>query len=316
MHCQHTIFLFKVPVGVLKRLEAIRSKFFRGVDVDSRKIAWFSWDKVIASKEVGGLGMSNFYAMNRALLFKWIWRFKTQTDALWVLVIKAIHGACGNLDRDIQVGKSSPLLECIRSMGHLKTKGVDLLSCITKMVGNGSATSFWLETWTEIGVFKEKFPRLFALEENKEITIFEKFQNGVTSSFRRMPRGGAESVQMEELTNMVNSVTLPEGLDRWSWSLVGDGEFSVASARKHIDESLYLLEGTPTRWSKLVPIKVNILAWRIALNKLPSRFNMSLRGLKIPSMEYLILFYYLFIFIFLGGWVGNHKPSVLLFDCF
>ena len=63
MHCQHTIFLFKVPVGVLKRLEAIRSKFFRGVDVDSRKIAWFSWDKVIASKEVGGLGMSSFYAM-------------------------------------------------------------------------------------------------------------------------------------------------------------------------------------------------------------------------------------------------------------
>ncbi|GJX06134.1 RNA-directed DNA polymerase, eukaryota, reverse transcriptase zinc-binding domain protein [Tanacetum coccineum] len=165
--------IFKVLVGVLKRLEVIRSKVFRGVDADSRMISWFSLDKVIASKDCGGLGMSSFYAMNRALLFKCIWRFKTQIDALWVLVIKEIHEACGNLDKDVQVGNLSPWLECIRSMVHLKTKGVDLLSCITKTVGNGNNTSFWLENWAECGVLKTKFPRLFALEENKEATIFE-----------------------------------------------------------------------------------------------------------------------------------------------
>ncbi|GKA06302.1 retrovirus-related pol polyprotein from transposon TNT 1-94 [Tanacetum coccineum] len=174
--------IFKVPVGVLKRLEAIRSKFFRGVDSDYRKISWFSWDKVIASKVIGGL------------------------------VIKAIHGVSGKLDRDIQV------------------------------------------EW-------------------------------VLLSFRRPPRGGAESVQMEQLSNMVSSVTVSGGLDRWIWSLATDGEFSVKSARKHIDDGLCLLEGMPTRWSKLVPIKVNILCWRIALNKIPSRFNMSLRGLEIHFIK-------------------------------
>nr|GEX91304.1 RNA-directed DNA polymerase, eukaryota [Tanacetum cinerariifolium] len=164
--------LFKLPVGVLKRLEAIRNKKFRGVDFDSRKISWFSRDKVIASKDVGGLGMPSFFAMNHALLFKWIWRFKTQKDALWVLVIKSFHGVSGNLDRDIQVGKCSPWLDCIRSKEQLKTKGANLLSCITKKVGNGNDTSFWLENWMEGDVLKSKFSRLYALEENKKVTVF------------------------------------------------------------------------------------------------------------------------------------------------
>ncbi|GJV39800.1 RNA-directed DNA polymerase, eukaryota [Tanacetum coccineum] len=44
------------------------------------------------------------------------------------------------------------------------------------------------------------------------------------------------------------------------------------------------MEGFQTRWVKLVPIKVNVFAWRLALNKLPTRFNMSSRGLEIPSI--------------------------------
>ncbi|GKB64852.1 RNA-directed DNA polymerase, eukaryota [Tanacetum coccineum] len=172
--------LFKVPIGVLNRLETICSKFFRGVDADSRKLSWFSWDKVIASKEVGGLGMYSFYAMNCSLLFKWIWRFKTNPGALWALIIKAIHGNCNNLSSNIQVGNSSPWLDCIQSMKQLHSKGIDLLSCISKKVGNGNKTSFWLEKWIECGVLKEKFPRLFALEINKQATVFDKLQVELT----------------------------------------------------------------------------------------------------------------------------------------
>ena len=96
--------------------------------------------------------------------------------------------------------------------------------------------------------------------------------------------GGVEGMQLEELANKVSMVVLSDVHDRFSWSLDGEGLFSVASTRKRIDERLCLLDGPPTRWIKLVPIKVNILAWRIAMNKLPSRFNMSLRGLEVPSI--------------------------------
>ncbi|GJZ56604.1 hypothetical protein Tco_0611797 [Tanacetum coccineum] len=62
--------ILKVPSGVLKLLESIRRNFFNEVDESERKMDWISWNKVLASKKYDGLRVSNFYALNRALLFK------------------------------------------------------------------------------------------------------------------------------------------------------------------------------------------------------------------------------------------------------
>ncbi|GKA37635.1 RNA-directed DNA polymerase, eukaryota [Tanacetum coccineum] len=96
--------------------------------------------------------------------------------------------------------------------------------------------------------------------------------------------GGAEGVQLEEVSKLIDSIELVEEQDKWVWNLEGDGEFMVVSARRFIDEGLSEMEGVQTRWVKLVPIKVNVFAWRLALNKLPTWFNMSSRGLEIPSI--------------------------------
>ncbi|GJW98387.1 RNA-directed DNA polymerase, eukaryota [Tanacetum coccineum] len=40
----------------------------------------------------------------------------------------------------------------------------------------------------------------------------------------------------------------------------------------------------PTRWVKSVPIKVNIIAWKVKSNALPTRFNISRRGMDIDSI--------------------------------
>ncbi|GJX99834.1 RNA-directed DNA polymerase, eukaryota [Tanacetum coccineum] len=66
--------IFKVPTGVLNLLESIRKKI-NGVDESERKMSWISWNKVLATKKYGGLKVSSFYALNRALLFKWVRRF-------------------------------------------------------------------------------------------------------------------------------------------------------------------------------------------------------------------------------------------------
>ncbi|GJQ94994.1 RNA-directed DNA polymerase, eukaryota [Tanacetum coccineum] len=137
-----------------------RSNFLRGVDPGGRKASWFSWDRVVASKQVGGLGMSSFFAMNRALLFKWIWRFKALPEALWVSVIKAIHGP------------------------------------------------------------------------------FEDRQGG----------GGAESMQLEDLSNKLSSLELVDEQDSWYWNLNGEGVFTVSSARRFIDDGICVLDGSPTKW--------------------------------------------------------------------
>ncbi|GJW37557.1 hypothetical protein Tco_0060477, partial [Tanacetum coccineum] len=62
--------LFKVPKKVLQRLENIRCHFFHGIENNERKPIWVKWSKVLASIEKGGLGVSSFFALNRAILFK------------------------------------------------------------------------------------------------------------------------------------------------------------------------------------------------------------------------------------------------------
>nr|GEU33284.1 hypothetical protein [Tanacetum cinerariifolium] len=68
--------------------------FFNGAQDDERKIACVKWAKVLASKKYRGLGVSSFYALNRALLLKWVWRLLSRDLSLWSRYIYASH--CSN----------------------------------------------------------------------------------------------------------------------------------------------------------------------------------------------------------------------------
>nr|GFA48476.1 RNA-directed DNA polymerase, eukaryota, reverse transcriptase zinc-binding domain protein [Tanacetum cinerariifolium] len=83
---------------------------------------------------------------------------------------------------------------------------------------------------------------------------------GLEFSFRRNLRGGVEQTQFEGLKKMVEGVTLSNSNDRWSWSLVGSGDFSVSSVRKLIDNAILPKGISKTRWIKEVPIKINVYA--------------------------------------------------------
>ena len=43
-------------MAIITELESMRRKFFWGMKKDENKISWVSWKKVMASKEVGGMG--------------------------------------------------------------------------------------------------------------------------------------------------------------------------------------------------------------------------------------------------------------------
>ena len=89
--------IYKAPSKVLKKLESIRSKFFWGSSGDKAKIHRVAWDKVLNSRDKGGLGMGSLKAHNVALLVKWWWRFRSEEDTVWKKVVMAIHGVSGNL---------------------------------------------------------------------------------------------------------------------------------------------------------------------------------------------------------------------------
>ena len=83
-------------------------------------------------------------AINRAILFKYVWRFLKEPNSLRGPVIKAIHGYDGNLN--ISTPYKSIWRYILASMHQLKSKGVHLLSYCKRMVGNGESTMFWNTT--------------------------------------------------------------------------------------------------------------------------------------------------------------------------
>nr|GEX48631.1 hypothetical protein [Tanacetum cinerariifolium] len=184
--------------GVLKEMEAIRCNFFNGADPAKRKITWVSWDKVPASKKNGGLGVSSFHALNRALLLMWVWRFLSQDGSLWYRVIQALYGAFFEFHPVNQY-----LIWCsiLREMQVLISKGFDFVSHCKKRVED---------------------------EKDKESTVASKLgPSSVDASFRRSVSDRVERQQWDDLNSVLGSVTLFASKDRWICDLNGDGVFRV-----------------------------------------------------------------------------------------
>ncbi|GJR94426.1 RNA-directed DNA polymerase, eukaryota [Tanacetum coccineum] len=222
--------IFKVPKSILNQMERLRRNFFNGVQDGDRKIAWVKWSKVLASKKFGGLGVSSFFALNRALLFKWVWRYLSQDNSLWFRVIAAIHGSIIH-----------PLSAAYNSI------------------------------WSSI--IKE------------DLSVADKINAPITSSFRRPIRGGIESQQLDQLLVLLDSVILSNMEDRWFWDLNDDGVFQVKDVRNLLDEAFLPKVDVPTRWIKSIPIKVNVFAWKLFFDRLPTRSNLARRNVNVPSLE-------------------------------
>ncbi|GJU88902.1 RNA-directed DNA polymerase, eukaryota, reverse transcriptase zinc-binding domain protein [Tanacetum coccineum] len=186
---------------------------------------------------------------------------------------------------NVKVSYPSIWLDIVKEVDLLKKRGLNLFSFVNKKVGNGSVTLFWEETWHGDVTFKFLFPRAYALESCKNIDVASKLsQNSLAFTFRREPRGGVEQDQFDSLKAMVEGTSLVNIRDRWIWSLQSSGDFTVASIRKLIDEFTLSEVSSSTRWIKAVPIKVNVLAWKIKLDNLPTRLNISRREMDIDSI--------------------------------
>ncbi|GJU73601.1 hypothetical protein Tco_1265006 [Tanacetum coccineum] len=164
--------IFIVLPGVLKLLESIRRNFFNRLDGSKRKMDWISWNKILASKKYGGLGVSTIY------------------------------GEYSALNSSSSLSKRSPWLDINREVTVLRTKGINLLDLIHKKV----------------------------------------------------------------------------------WSLEATGEFFVKSVRQFIDDSILPKEEVATRRVKFMPIKINVFAWRVCLDKLSARLNLSFKGIDISTI--------------------------------
>nr|GEW37184.1 RNA-directed DNA polymerase, eukaryota, reverse transcriptase zinc-binding domain protein [Tanacetum cinerariifolium] len=254
-------------------------------ELNNNKASWVKWKSLLASKEKGGLGVLSLYALNRALMMKWVWRFYSQKESLWERVIKAIYNDDEQVGKVSRAGSRSCWRNIVNEVRILSNQCIKVLDYMRIKLGNGESTAFWDDNWIGGKVLKYSFPPIYALETEKEVTVNSKMSDTrLENSLRRSIRGSVEQVQFSELSDMLQSFSLMPYSDRWVWSLEGSAEFSVASIQNIIDDNRLLTVDTRTLWIKYVLIKVNVLAWKIKIEALSTRFNISRRGIDIDSI--------------------------------
>nr|GEU46150.1 RNA-directed DNA polymerase, eukaryota [Tanacetum cinerariifolium] len=151
-------------------------------------------------------------------------------------------------------------------------------------VGNGLCTQFWNEVWICDTPLRVLFPRVYTLEINKDCTVADKLQYSVTSSLRRTVRGGVEAFQLDLLQKTIETTMLSNMEDRWVWDLNEEGVFWVKDVCTLLDECFLPKDPTATRWVKYVSIKINVFAWKVFLDRLPTRSNLQHRGVQVSDL--------------------------------
>nr|GEX29208.1 RNA-directed DNA polymerase, eukaryota, reverse transcriptase zinc-binding domain protein [Tanacetum cinerariifolium] len=169
--------------------------------------------------------------------------------SLWARVIKAIYGEDGKIGSNCKGGSKT---------------------CWSSIVNE--------DLWHMDGILKVRFPRMYALELDKSITIGEKLgHHTLSDTFRRCPRGGMEQAQFDDLVTCLQQVSMAPCADRWIWTRNSTGIFTVASARQFIDGIISAGGDLKTSWNRFIPNKVNIHAWKVMMNGLATKYNMSRR---------------------------------------
>ncbi|GKA94541.1 RNA-directed DNA polymerase, eukaryota, reverse transcriptase zinc-binding domain protein [Tanacetum coccineum] len=153
-------------------------------------------------------------------------------------------------------------------------------------VGCGTLIRFWKDTWQGNCPLCLRFNKLFLLEQDKDCLVIDRISNGQGCwNWSRSELGVRNEAYLRDLLNEISQVAILYDSDICVWSIAHDGVFSVGVTRRHIDAHLLPSLDPPTTWDKSLPRKVNIFMWRLLLDRLPHRLNLSSRGIEITEIS-------------------------------
>nr|GEU65765.1 reverse transcriptase domain, reverse transcriptase zinc-binding domain protein [Tanacetum cinerariifolium] len=255
--------IFKALEVVIKVLESLRASFFWGATAENRKLAWVKWSSILAPLE-------------------------KDPSALWVNVLKSIHGEEAGFE--LSGCQTSGLWDRIVGLIYqLHSSSCIPLNTFRFNAGDGPMFRFWKDVWLGDQPLCVRYNRLFYLERNRNFLIRDRIVNGSWSlDWCRPVTRGRSQAGFNNLMVDISLLNIEDGSDSMVFSLSSDSIFSVSVARKHIDDFNSHISLPCTRWFKIIPRKVNIFMWRLFLDKLPHRFNLSARGVDIASIMCLI----------------------------
>ncbi|XP_047057289.1 uncharacterized protein LOC124663662 [Lolium rigidum] len=129
----------RIPVGVRKRLDFYRSRFFWQSDENKKKYRLTKWNIVCRPKDQGGLGIEVLEIKNRCLLSKWLFKLLNE-NGVWQELLHNKYLAHKTLSQVEAKPTDSPFWKGLMEVKH------EFFQRGSFKVGNGMAIRFWEDT--------------------------------------------------------------------------------------------------------------------------------------------------------------------------
>ncbi|GJT67739.1 RNA-directed DNA polymerase, eukaryota, reverse transcriptase zinc-binding domain protein [Tanacetum coccineum] len=161
-----------------------------------------------------------------------------------------------------------------------------LIKSVLGSLGCGTRIRFWKDIWVGETPLFTRYNRLYHLDQDKDCLIIDRINNGQWSwNWSRTNLGVRNLAYLCDMLNEIGQLNIDVNEDTCTWSLGPNGTFTVKDARYRIDQNILPTLAHATTWDKSIPRKVNVFMWRLSLDRLPHRLNLSSRGMDIPAIS-------------------------------
>jgi hypothetical protein len=154
----------EIPVGVRKRLDFFRSRFFWQSDGHKKKYRLTKWNVICRPKEQGGLGVEVLELKNKSLLSKWLYKIMNE-EGVWQEILQNKYLKTKTLSQVSAKPTDSPFWKGLMNVED------EFFSRGTMVIGNGQKTRFWEDIWLGDTPLKDQYPMLYNILNHTNVTV-------------------------------------------------------------------------------------------------------------------------------------------------
>lgn len=194
------------PKWVIKQIDKLRRVFlWAGSDTVCGGKCLICWTQVCSPISLGGLGITDLCAQERALKLRWLWQSVTKQDKPWQ-------------------GLQLPIDKYLKSL---------FIASNTICINNGSKVSFWDDHWLNGENLAVSFPNLFKHSKNRKISLPQGLTNRKWVTYLKSNPSIEVLHEYIDFFHRSRVVTLSNNDDAFILKWMDDGKYTARSAYQY-----------------------------------------------------------------------------------
>ncbi|XP_021992114.1 uncharacterized protein LOC110888926 [Helianthus annuus] len=157
-------------------------------------------------------------------------------------------------------------------------------------MGGGEKVRFWEDVWFSNCRMKDSYPSLYKLAENKRAFVKENYKStteGVEWDCKwiAVPENAQCRAEFNSMMERLGSFHITGGKDVWGWMTNLVEAFTVKAVKADLNAlgpQITNLDGI--KWCNWAIPKANLLAWRSVQGRIPTRVELSKRGVQVGNV--------------------------------